>query len=51
MPAINLAQLNTEVARLTDLFDEPAAFIRSLREMLEGYVNRTLRTRKAVALG
>jgi hypothetical protein len=51
MPAINLAQLNTEVARLADLFDEPAAFIRSLRDMLEGYVNRTLRTRKAVAPG
>ena len=51
MPAINLAQLNTEVARLADLFDEPAAFIRSLREMLEGYVNQTLRTRKAVAPG
>ncbi len=51
MPAINLAQLNTEVARLADLFDEPAAFVRSLREMLEGYVNQTLRTRKAVAPG
>ena len=51
MPAINLAQLNKEAARLADLFDEPAAFIRALREMLEIYVNRTLRTRKAVAPG
>lgn len=51
MPAINLAQLNTEAAQLADLFDEPADFIRSLREMLEGYVNQTLRTRKAVAPG
>lgn len=49
MPAINLAQLNKEAVRLADLFDEPAAFIRELREMLESYVNRTLRTRDAVA--
>lgn len=49
MPAINLTQLNTEAARLADLFDEPAAFIRTLREMLESYVNRTLRTRDSVA--
>ncbi len=49
MPAINLAQLNKEAARLADLFDEPAAFIRELREMLESYVNRTLRTRDLVA--
>ena len=51
MPAINLAQLNKEAARLADLFGEPAAFIRELREMLENYVNRTLRTRKSVAPG
>ncbi len=49
MPAINLAQLNKEAARLADLFDEPAAFIHQLREMLESYVNRTLRTRDSVA--
>ncbi len=49
MPAINLAKLNKEAARLADLFGEPAAFIRELREMLESYVNRTLRTRDAVA--
>ena len=49
MPSINLAQLNKEAARLADLFDEPAAFIRALREMLESYVNRTLRTRDSVA--
>ena len=49
MPAINLAKLNKDAARLADLFDEPAAFIRELREILESYVNRTLRTRDAVA--
>ena len=49
MPAINLAQLNKEAAGLAELFDEPAAFIRALREMLEAYVNRTLRTRDSVA--
>lgn len=49
MPAINLAQLNKEAARLADLFDEPAAFIRAIREVLETYVNRTLRTRDTVA--
>ncbi|MBT3337891.1 MAG: hypothetical protein HN855_11015 [Anaerolineae bacterium] len=48
MPAINLANLNKETARLADLFDEPAAFIRELREILESYVNRTLRTRDTV---
>ena len=49
MPAINLATLNKQAARLADLFDQPAAFIRELREVLENYVNRTLRRRDAVA--
>ncbi len=49
MPAINLATLNTQAARLADLFDQPAVFIPKLREVLESYVNRTLRTRDAVA--
>ena len=49
MPAIDLAKLKTQAARLADLFDQPAAFIRELREVLESYVNRTLRTRDAVA--
>ena len=49
MPAINLAQLNTEAARLAELFNKPDAFIRELRDILEGYVNRTLRTRDSVA--
>lgn len=49
MPAINLANLNKEAARLVELFEEPAAFIRELCEFLEKYVNRTLRTRDSVA--
>mgnify|MGYP003981079753 FL=1 len=49
MPAIDLAKLKTQAAQLADLFDQPAAFIRELREVLESYVNRTLRTRDAVA--
>ena len=49
MPAIDLAKLKTQTARLADLFDQPSAFMRELREVLESYVNRTLRTRDAVA--
>ena len=49
MPAIDLARLKKQAAQLADLFDQPAAFIRELREILESYVNRTLRTRDAVA--
>lgn len=49
MPAIDLARLKKQTAQLADLFDQPAAFIRELREILESYVNRTLRTRGAVA--
>ena len=50
MPAIDLARLKKQAAQLADLFDQPAAFIRELREVLEFYVNRTLRTRDAVAI-
>ncbi len=49
MPAIDLAKLNAQAALLADLFNQPAAFIRELREVLESYVNRTLRTKDAVA--
>jgi len=49
MPAIDLARLKKQTARLADLFDQPAAFIREVNEILESYVNRTLRTRDAVA--
>ena len=49
MPAIDLVRLKKQTARLAELFDQPAAFIRELNEILESYVNRTLRTRDAVA--
>lgn len=44
MPAIDLARLKKQTARLGDLFDQPAAFLREVREILEFYVNRTLRS-------
>jgi hypothetical protein len=44
MPAIDLARLKKQTAQLADLFDEPAAFLRALREILEFYVNRSLRS-------
>lgn len=44
MPAIDLARLKKQTAQLSDMFDEPDAFLRELREVLEYYVNRTLRS-------
>jgi hypothetical protein len=44
MPAIDLARLKKQTARLADIFGEPEAFLRELREILEFYVNRTLRS-------
>ena len=44
MPAIDLARLKKQTARLADIFDQPNAFLRELREVLEFYVNRTLRS-------
>ena len=44
MPAIDLARLKKQTAQLADLFDQPAAFLREVREILEFYVNRTLRS-------
>jgi len=44
MPAIDLARLKKQTAHLTDLFDQPAAFLREHREILDYYVNRTLRS-------
>jgi hypothetical protein len=43
MPAIDLARLKKQSAQLVDLFDQPADFLRELREVLDHYVNRTLR--------
>jgi DNA alkylation repair enzyme. len=44
MPAIDLARLKKQTARLADIFDQPNPFLRELREVLEFYVNRTLRS-------
>jgi hypothetical protein len=44
MPAIDLARLKKQTASLADLFDKPADFLREHREILDYYVNRTLRT-------
>lgn len=44
MPAIDLARLKKQTSDLADLFDQPAAFLREHREILDFYVNRTLRS-------
>ncbi|HEU0295464.1 MAG TPA: DNA alkylation repair protein [Anaerolineales bacterium] len=44
MPAIDLARLKKQTARLADLFDQPTSFLREHREILDHYVNRTLRS-------
>jgi hypothetical protein len=44
MPAIDLARLKKQTAHLADLFDQPEDFLREHREILDHYVNRTLRT-------
>jgi hypothetical protein len=43
MPAINLARLKTQAARLSEKFSEPEAFIHDLNELLDFYTNRTIR--------
>jgi hypothetical protein len=49
MPAIDLARLKKQVIRLADLFDQPQAFLHELHDVLDFYVNRTLRSRRPVA--
>ena len=44
MPAIDLARLKKQTARLADLYDQPVEFLREHREILDHYVNRTLRS-------
>jgi hypothetical protein len=44
MPAIDLARHKKQTANLADIFGEPVAFLRELREVLEFYVNRSLRS-------
>ena len=51
MPAIDLARLRKQANRLADFFFLPDEFMKHLREMLEFYVNYTLRTKENVAPG
>jgi len=44
MPAIDLARLKKQTAQLGDLFDQPSEVVRQVREILEFYVNRSLRS-------
>lgn len=44
MPAIDLARLKKQSAKLADTFGQPADFLREHRELLDHYVNRTLRS-------
>jgi hypothetical protein len=43
MPAIELARLKIQAARLAEKFGEPEAFLRDLNELLGFYTNRTMR--------
>ena len=43
MPAINLARLKIQAARLAEKFGEPQAFLLALNELLGYYTNRTIR--------
>jgi hypothetical protein len=51
MPAIDLARLRKQANRLADFFFLPDEFMKHLREMLDFYVNYTLRTKEKVAPG
>lgn len=51
MPAIDLARLRKQAARLTDFFFLPNEFMMHLREILDFYVNNTLRTKENISPG
>ena len=51
MPAIDLARLRKQANRLADFFFLPDEFMKHLREILDFYVNYTLRTKENVAPG
>jgi hypothetical protein len=48
MPAIDLARLKTQAARLSEKFSEPEGFIHDLNELLDYYTNRTIRSAQLV---
>ena len=51
MPAIDLARLRKQANQLADFFFLPEDFIKHLREMLDFYVNHTLRKQENIAPG
>jgi hypothetical protein len=51
MPAIDLARLRKQATRLADFFFLPDEFMKHLREILESYINHTLRTKENAAPG
>jgi len=51
MPAIDLARLRKQTSRLVDFFFVPDEFLKHLRETLDFYVNRSLRSVEAAAPG
>jgi hypothetical protein len=51
MPAIDLARLRKQANRLADFFFLPEDFLKQLREILDFYVNYTLRKKENIAPG
>jgi len=51
MPAIDLARLRKQANRLADFFFVPDDFLKHLREVLDFYVNYSLRTKENIAPG
>src|SRR5512135_3561238 len=51
MPAIDLSRMRKQAARLADFFFVPDEFIKHLHEMLDFYVNYTVRKPPASAPG
>jgi DNA alkylation repair enzyme len=51
MPAIDLARLRKQAARLADFFFVPDEFIKHLHEMLDFYVNHSVRKQRAIGPG
>jgi hypothetical protein len=48
MPAINLARLKIQAARLAEKFSQPDAFVRELDDLLDYYTNRTIRSTQII---
>src|SRR5688572_25914969 len=51
MPAIDLARLRKQATRLADFFFVPDEFLKHLHEVLDSYVDRTLRKKESAAPG